>query len=95
MYMILDWNTKFGQGVTRLYNSATKRGPIGRARRQLSRWLNLNKTQQREVAVAKEKRYREIEERKDLAAEHWEAERIRVQREQERKRNAALAAKSS
>lgn len=95
MYMILDWNTKFGQGVTRLYNTATKRGPIGRARRQLSRWLNLNKTQQAEVEAAKEKRYREIEERKDLAAEHWEAERIRVQREQEKKRNAALAAKSS
>jgi hypothetical protein len=90
MYMILDWNTKFGQGATRLYNTATKRGPIGRARRHLSRWLNLNKKQKSEVEAAKEKRYREIEERKELAAEHWEGERIRVQRKQQMKRNATL-----
>jgi hypothetical protein len=95
MYMILDWNTKFGQGVTRLYNTATKRGPLGRARRHLSRWLNKNKTQRQEVEAAKEKRYREVEERKDLAAEHWEGERIRKQREQEKKRNTAFLASRS
>eukprot|EP00604_Paraphysomonas_vestita_P000538 CAMPEP_0174824970 /NCGR_PEP_ID=MMETSP1107-20130205/40342_1 /TAXON_ID=36770 /ORGANISM="Paraphysomonas vestita, Strain GFlagA" /LENGTH=216 /DNA_ID=CAMNT_0016055265 /DNA_START=991 /DNA_END=1638 /DNA_ORIENTATION=+ len=95
MYMIIDWNNKFGQGITRIYNTATKRGPIGRARRHLSRWLNLNKTQKAEVLEAKQKRAREVEERKDLAAEHWEAERIRVQREQEKKRNIALASRGS
>jgi hypothetical protein len=90
MYMILDWNTKFGQGATRLYNTTTKRGPIGRARRHLSRWLNQNKKQKAEVEAAKEKRYRDVEERKELAAEHWEGERIRVQRKQEMKRNATM-----
>ena len=88
MYMIIDWNTRFGSGMKKVYNTALERGPIGRARRTAKRLWNKRKTESEEVREARRKRQADIEERKELAAKHWEAEKIRLKREEESKRRA-------
>ena len=51
--MMKGWNTRFGSGLARLYNVATKRGHIGKAAREFKRWWNryFNQTLQRLLAV--------------------------------------------
>lgn len=58
-----------------------KRGTIGRATRVFGRWYNKNKIDSEEVAKAKQKRVDEKVLRKDLAAQHWDGEKIRLKRE--------------
>jgi len=36
--MMKGWNTRFGTGMEKVYNTALKRGAIGRARREFNRW---------------------------------------------------------
>ena len=38
--MMKGWDTRFGTGVTRVYNLAVKRGPIAKATREFMRWWN-------------------------------------------------------
>lgn len=38
--MMKGWNTRFGRGLTRLYNVTMKRGHIGKATREFKRWWN-------------------------------------------------------
>ena len=81
MYMIIDWNTRFGSGMKKVYNTALQRGPIGRARRTAARLWNKRKTESEEVREARRKREAAVQERKNLAAEHWEADKIKLKRE--------------
>jgi hypothetical protein len=88
MYMIIDWNTRFGSGMKRVYNTALQRGPLGRARRTATRLWNKRRTEKEEVREARRKREADVQERKDLAAEHWEADKIRLKREAESKKRS-------
>jgi hypothetical protein len=71
--------------MKRVYNTALQRGPIGRARRQFARWRAKDTRIEGEIQEAKEKRIAAVEERQNLAAEHWDAEKIRLKREREMK----------
>ena len=86
MYMIIDWNTRFGSGMNKVYNTTLQRGPIGRARRAASRLWNTRKTEKEAVREARRKREADVQERKALAAEHWEADKIKMKREAESKK---------
>jgi len=62
---------------------------VGRARRKGKQILSTRADERRAVNAARAKRREETEERKDLAAEHWEAEKLRIKRENEVKLRAS------
>ena len=77
-----------------MINTATKRGRIGRARRQAKNAVNTYVTRSVEkdaVAAAREKRVDDQEERQDLAVQHWDAEKIKLAREKEARLRAVKA----
>ncbi len=57
------------------------RGTVGRARRRFRNWWNKDAIEKEQIKMAKEKRERAKQEKKDLAAIHWEAEQIKIKRE--------------
>ncbi len=74
---------QFGSGYQRVYKETLNRGTIGRARRAFGRWYNKKEIQQEEVAQAKQKRADEKILRKELAAQHWEGEKMKIRRHRE------------
>lgn len=83
LFMMKDWKNKYGAGYAKVYNDATKRGAIGRARRTFSKWWHKNEIEKEQIENVKIKQAHEKQLRKDLAAQHWDAEKIRIKRENE------------
>lgn len=83
-----DWKTMFGEGWKKSYNTATKRGVLGRARRLGKKIWNRRKAEKEAVQVARRQRWAADDERQELAATYWDAEKIRLKREKEEQRRA-------
>jgi hypothetical protein len=90
--MMIGWKNRFGTGAVadKLYNKLTKHGTIGKARKAFANWWERDRIEKEQIEAVKAKKKAAEEERKALAAQHWDAEKVRLQREQEIKlRNQA------
>lgn len=67
----------------RMYNNTMNRGTVGRAKRQFKNWWNKSAIEAEQIQMAKDRRERARQEKKELAAEHWEAEKIKIKREEQ------------
>lgn len=81
--MMKGWNTRFGKGVTRLYNQSTKRGAIGKSRRAWRNWWSKDLLEEAQVQAAKERNMNKKEETKELELMHLGHEQMRLRRENE------------
>lgn len=86
--MMKNWNTRFGKGLAKVYNEATKRGAIGKARRHFNGWWNQKALDKAAIAEAKAKKIKEKADLQDLAVKFQSNERIAREREEEMKRRA-------
>lgn len=88
--MMQGWTKRFGEkGSLEYYQKQImERGVIGKAKKAFNFWWDTNNRDKAEIAAVKAKKKAAEEERKRLAAEHWEAEKIRLAREQESKLRA-------
>lgn len=68
-----------------MYNSTMNRGTVGRAKRRFRNWWNKDAIEKEQIKMVKEKRERAKQEKKELAAIHWEAEKIKIKREEQLK----------
>ena len=90
--MMHDWKIEFGTGFEKIMKETTRRGRIGRARRKAKNIVHTHITRGAEkeaVAEARTKKQDASAERQDLAAEHWQAERIRLKRDRELEKRAS------
>ena len=83
--MMQGWTTQFGTGMEKMYNEAFQRGAVGKARRDFNKWWNKSAIEAEQIEAIKEKKRAEEEERKQLAAEHWGHEKLRLERERQEK----------
>ena len=83
--MMKNWRTRFGVGVAKVYNEAFKRGAIGKGRRAFSNWLNKDELDRQEIAKIKDEKAKAEAEKQSMMEKHMGAEKLRVQRELERK----------
>lgn len=67
----------------RMYNNTMNRGTVGRAKRKFKNWWNKAAIEKEQIRMSKEKRERARQEKKELAAQHWEAEKIKLKREEQ------------
>lgn len=91
VHMMKGWSTQFGTGMDKMVNEAFQRGAVGKARRDFNRWWNKDAIEKEQIAKIKAKKQAEEDERQALAAEFWDHEKIRLQREQQAKVNATKA----
>ena len=87
--MMEGWNTQFGEGAKKVVNEALNRGAIGKAKRHFRRWWNQAAEDREAIAAVKAKKIAEAEEISRLADEHFEHEKIRLERENVRQLRAA------
>jgi len=82
--MMKNWKTRFGTGsaTDQLVNKITQSGTVGKARKAFSNWYNKEAIEKAQIEAVKAKKKAGEEERKALAAQHWQAEQIALQREQ-------------
>jgi hypothetical protein len=81
--MMKGWSTRFGTGLRKTYNISTKRGPIGKSRREWGLWWNRDKLEAAKVAEAKEKRLRKSEASRELDVQFRGHEQLALKRETE------------
>eukprot|EP00595_Chromulina_sp_UTEXLB2642_P002157 CAMPEP_0196768452 /NCGR_PEP_ID=MMETSP1095-20130614/42788_1 /TAXON_ID=96789 ORGANISM="Chromulina nebulosa, Strain UTEXLB2642" /NCGR_SAMPLE_ID=MMETSP1095 /ASSEMBLY_ACC=CAM_ASM_000446 /LENGTH=133 /DNA_ID=CAMNT_0042138095 /DNA_START=1206 /DNA_END=1604 /DNA_ORIENTATION=- len=81
--MMKGWKTRFGTGVERVYNVATKRGAIGRARREFRKWNERAAREAEQIKEAKANRLLEKQTINELTLQYREHERIKAAREAE------------
>eukprot|EP01034_Spumella_vulgaris_P032231 gene32231-39799_t len=81
--MMKGWATRFGTGMRKTYNISTKRGPIGKSRREWSLWWNKDKLEAAKVAEAKEKRLKKSDQSRDLEVQFRGHEQMALKRENE------------
>lgn len=82
--MMKGWKTRMGNGrLTRFINQSTKRGPIGKSRREFGAWWNRDKLEAAKVEEARQLRLRVKEDARDLEVRHSPAEQMRLRRERE------------
>jgi hypothetical protein len=83
VYMMEDYKKlEKGGMVKRMYNNTMNRGTVGRAKRKFRNFWNKEAIEQEQIRMAKDKRERARQEKQELAAEHWEAEKIKLKREE-------------
>lgn len=66
-----------------MYNNTMNRGTVGRAKRKFKNFWNKAAIEKEQIQMAKDKRERAKQEKKELAAQHWEAEKIKLKREEQ------------
>ena len=66
-----------------MYNNTMNRGTVGRAKRRFKNFWNKDAIEKEQIRMVKEKRERAKQEKQELAAEHWEAEKIKIKRERQ------------
>jgi len=93
--MMKNWRTRFGTGAAKMYNETFQRGAIGKGRRAFSNWLNKDELDRQEIAKIKEEKAKAESEKQSQMEKHMGAEKLRVQRELERKLNAQRLAEES
>lgn len=81
--MMQGWSTRFGTGITKLFNTTTKRGAIGRARRDYDRWWNRNKIEAVQVADARNQKVVKMNLGEELKLRYLPHEELLLRRERE------------
>jgi hypothetical protein len=87
--MMKGWNTRFGKGLTKLFNQSTKRGAVGKSRRAWHRWFTKDLFESAQVRAARERKQNQRDEGRDLELKWLGHEQMRLQREQERELRAS------
>jgi len=83
--MMKNWRARFGTGAAKMYNEALQRGAIGKGRRAFANWLNKDELDRQAVQKIKEKKAQAERDKQVAMEKHMGAEKLRVQREKERK----------
>lgn len=78
--MMEGWSTQFGTGVNKVVNEALQRGAIGKARRQFGKWWNQAAEDKAAIKAIKDRKAREAEQIRQLADQHFEHEKIKLDR---------------
>ena len=79
--MMAEWNTRFGTGLEKVANMATKRGAVGRARRALKLWLNRDAIEKEQVAEMKERKRAEAEKLEKYKLQFQQHEKLKQDRQ--------------
>jgi hypothetical protein len=93
--MMKNWRTRFGTGAAKMYNEVLQRGAIGKGRRALSRWLNKDELDRQAIQEIKDQKRKVEAEKQSQMEKHMGAEKLRVQREMERKMQQQRLAESA
>ena len=81
--MMRNWDTKFGTGLTKIYNEKVKRGAIGKATRLFKQWWNKDKFAAAQVQLAKERRVANKAENRQLELKYLPSESLLDRRKKE------------
>jgi hypothetical protein len=87
--MMKNWRERFGTGAAKLYNETLNRGAIGKGRRALERWRNKDELDRQEIAKIKAEKAKAEADKQAAMEKHMGAEKLRVQRAQEKARREA------
>lgn len=79
--MMKGWDTRFGSGLTKLYNQSIKRGPIGKFSRSFKKWWNRDRLEEAMVQEAKERRLAEKNQKSEMKLAFSQTDRLAKQRE--------------
>lgn len=79
--MMKGWDTRFGSGLTKLYNTSIKRGPIGKFSRSFKQWWNRDRLEEAMVQEAKERRLAEKNQKTEMTLQFSAAQRMAKERE--------------
>lgn len=79
--MMKGWDTRFGSGLTKLYNMSIKRGPIGKFSRNFKKWWNRDRLEEAMVQEAKERRINDKNQKNELQLQFSATQRMEAQRQ--------------
>ncbi|RYH32751.1 EF-hand domain-containing protein [archaeon] len=83
VFMMLDWDRRFGTGWKRTYNQATKRGAVGKAMRRFKLWWEKDKVESAQIQQIKMRRQRQDEGYQALRMKYLPQEQMAAVRERE------------
>eukprot|EP01039_Chlorochromonas_danica_P001713 gene1713-1872_t len=83
VYMMKDWNRRFGEGWKRTFNQFTKRGPVGKAARHFKTWWHKDKVEKAQIAQVKQRKLAQEADMAALRMKYMPHEQLNAKRDRE------------